>query len=92
MSYATLVSDNYYSYSSHLSVGNETYISLGNNIEYLKVDGTTELFDTLITDEIVGMADTYSGIFIFTTTGKAILWDGTTNIIKSSVNLGIQLA
>ena len=92
MSHATLVTNNYYTYSSHLSVWNETYISLGNNIEYLKVDGTTELFDTLVTDEIVWMADTYSGIFIFTNTGKAILWDGVTNIIKSSVNLWVKLA
>lgn len=91
MSYATLITNNYFRNTSHLSVWNETYISLWSNIEYLKYDGTTELFDTLVSDEIVGMADTYSGIFIFTENGKAILWDWVTNIIKSSVNLEVKL-
>lgn len=90
MSANTLVANDYYKYSSHVKVWNEAYISLWSNIEYLKFDGTTELFDKLISDEIVWMATTYAGILIFTETGNAILWDGSSKLIQSNIPLNIK--
>lgn len=90
VTFKTLNQNAYFDYSSVLVVDKQAYIALGNVITILGADGSVFEF-TAVTDEIVGMANSYAGIMIFTDTGKMVLWSGgETQNIKSSIQLNIK--
>lgn len=91
----TLSNNNYFQYSSFVTIWLEAYISIGNIIEYIEYDASagtysTTPFDNLVADEIVGMATSYMGILIFTETGKVHVWDGVNNLLSETININIK--
>lgn len=90
LDHLTLSNNDYFEYSSVVTVGNEAYISLGNVIEYLKADETTVPYTDLVQQEIVGMAELPQGIMIFTEDGKMHNWDGLSEFVTSTVNMNVN--
>jgi len=91
LDYLTLSNNNYFEYTSHITIGNEAYISLGNIIEYLKADGTTVPYTNLVDKEIVGMADVFDGIYIFTEDGKMHKWDWLSEFVSFTITLNVKV-